>query len=146
MPDVPGFVIAACVDWRDLDANDHMSNSAFLAKGIESRLQFFDSHGYGFNRFLEDGLGLAAIHEKIRYDRELRWSEGFEVHLFLADPFAEDGVMRFLNIFYESKSQKRCAVLRSDIIWMDMRRRRRASAPADAIQALEALPVLTNYV
>jgi len=146
MPDAPGFVITGCVDWRDLDANDHMSNSAFLAKGIESRLQFFDSHGYAFGRFLEDGLGLAAIQEKIRYDRELRWSEGFEVHLFLAEPFGEDGVMRFLNIFYAAKSKKRCAVLRSDIIWMGMRRRRRAYAPTDAIQALEALPILANYV
>lgn len=145
MLDAPGFVIRGCVDWRDIDANDHMSNSAFLAKGIESRLQFFDSHGYAFERYKSDGLGLAAIKEGIRYDRELCWSEGFELHLFLAAPFGEDGVMRFLNIFYETKSRNRCAVLKSDIIWMDMHKRRRARAPDAAIQALQVLPVLRDY-
>ena len=134
------FRVTTSVHWKDLDANLHMSNSAYLAHTVESRLSFLTSHGYDAAAFKSDGLGLAALEEKIKYFREICWSEKFHIDLYQAHPNPSDGVIHFFNIFRREGNAKPFATIDSKIVWLNLATRKRATAPQQAVTALKTLP------
>jgi len=37
--------------WRDLDANAHMGNTAYLDKSVDVRMMYFADHGFPMSEF-----------------------------------------------------------------------------------------------
>jgi acyl-CoA thioester hydrolase len=58
--------------WRDMDFNQHMANSAFLDYASNTRILFFDSVGFTARTFGELRIGPVVLDDRLVYRREIR--------------------------------------------------------------------------
>ena len=86
-PTIQRFVI----QWRDLDANGHMRNTAYLEYATQARFAFFATHGFPLSAFRQLSLGPITLRDEITYVREVHMLETIESRLHAAN-WSDDGV------------------------------------------------------
>lgn len=145
--DVPlAFQRRFIVGWGSIDANDHMRNTAYFDAAADVRLAFLESRGWTRERFDELHLGPIAFDERIRYRREIRLREAFDVTLELAGISADGARLRLRSRFLDG-NERELAELTSELGWMDLVARRLAPVPgalADAFLELKPTPDFTE--
>jgi hypothetical protein len=93
------FLKEFTVGWGDLDANNHMRNTAYLDMAATARFSFFTNAGFSASRFRELHFGPIVFKDEVEYSRELMLLEIFKVN-FLQDGMNRDGsVFRIVNEF-----------------------------------------------
>ena len=85
-PTIQRFVI----QWRDLDANGHMRNTAYLDYATQARFAFFATHGFPLSEFRQLSLGPITLRDEITYVREVHMLETIESRLH-ATNWSDDG-------------------------------------------------------
>lgn len=114
--------------WSDIDYNKHMTNTAYLNTSANIRFLFFEEHGFTSLEMEKLMIGPVIMKDEIKYYREIRLSENYEVHYMLAG-LSEDGSRwRIHTIFYKADGNK-AAVVTSSGGWMDLRKRCLVAAP-----------------
>jgi acyl-CoA thioester hydrolase len=78
------------VGWRDIDANGHVANSAYLDYAVDTRVAFFDSCGFPPENFIREGFGPVIKSDHVEYFREVFMLESLTVTIENGG-FAEDG-------------------------------------------------------
>lgn len=56
----------------NLDLYRHVNNATYLTLFEDARWDFINSHGYGFSKIMETGLGPVVLEVSMRYLKELR--------------------------------------------------------------------------
>ena len=132
------------VRWADCDANGHVRNTAYSEYAIDVRMAFFDEHGFGFERFVEAGIGPVALREETDYLREVRLGDTVEVDLAVVGLSPEGGRVRFAHEFRRSDGTRsaRLVILGG---WMDLRARRLVAPPPPLLAAMRELPRGVGY-
>lgn len=132
------------VAWSDLDANNHMSNSAYLAYAVQSRFAYFNSVGIPPREFELRGVGLAAVSETITYKQELKFLDEFCVDLLCGGINAKRSRFLFANHFIGA-DRKMYAELQTQIVMFDQRARKALPAPKEIDAAIAALPKTVDF-
>jgi acyl-CoA thioester hydrolase len=124
------FIQQYRAQWRDMDFNQHMANSAFLDYASNTRILFFDSVGFTGRRFAELRIGPVVLEDRLVYRREVRLLEGFAVD-FQTVALSPDGRRFKVRNRFTTESQGLCATVESVGLWFDLAERRQIVPPSD---------------
>ena len=124
--------------WRDMDFNQHMANSAFLDYASNTRILFFDSVGFTARTFAELRIGPVVLDDRLVYRREVRLLEAFMVD-FQTVALSSDGRRFKVRNRFTTESQGLCATVDSVGLWFDLVERRPVVPPEGLQQAFVAL-------
>lgn len=124
--------------WRDMDFNQHMANSAFLDYASNTRILFFDSVGFTARTFAELRIGPVVLDDRLVYRREIRLLEAFTVG-FQTVALSLDGRRFKVRNRFTTESQGLCATVESVGLWFDLAGRRPVVPPDELQQSFASL-------
>jgi acyl-CoA thioester hydrolase len=138
------FLKEFIVGWGDLDANNHMRNTAYLDVAGTARFSFFAQQGFPISRFRELHFGPIVFKDEVEYFRELMLLESFSVS-FLQDGMNPDGsIFRIVNEFVNSRGQ-RAALVKTHGAWFNLDQRKIQPPPPDLLAVMRSLPKTSAY-
>ncbi len=133
------YVTTFTTRWADCDANGHMRNTAYSEYAIDVRMAFLAEHGFGFDQFVQAGLGPVLLREEIDYLREVRLGETITVD-FTALGFSADASRFKWSHVFEKENGKPAAKIVLWGGWMDMSVRRIVPPPPGLLAAIRGVP------
>lgn len=116
------------IRWSDIDANRHLSNSAYVDYMSHTRMGFLIENGFGQEELQKLNIGPVVFFEHIYYFQEIFAGNPVTVSLQLKG-LSEDGMFfEFLHNFYDHRG-KNCA--RGEMLgsWIDMKTRKLTVLP-----------------
>jgi acyl-CoA thioester hydrolase len=132
------------VRWSDADVNGHLENKSYLEYCSQTRMDFFESHGFPFRDFARNALGPIVFRDEIDYHRELRMMERFTVRLELVGLSGDMRRFRLRNTFLRPDGEV-SAVVTSTGGWFDLRERRLRPPPESLRNAIDMMPRAPDY-
>ena len=138
------FTKAFLVRWADMDFNAHMRNTAYLDLSADTRMLFFQEHGFAMREFERLRIGPVVRRYELEYFRELRLLETVTVSLSLAGLSGDASRMRLRNEFVREDGQLAATVTTTGG-WLDLAARRLISPPAGLAEALRSLPRADDF-
>jgi len=127
------------VVWADLDANQHMRNTAYLDYAAQSRFLFLASRGFPPGEFRRHRLGPVVLRDTVEYRRELNHLDVFTLRLELAG-MSEDGARFALANTFTNARGELAATVRSDGAWFALEARRVQPPPEALLAAMNRMP------
>ena len=88
--------------WRDIDANGHMANSAYLEYAVNTRVAYFASCGFAPTEFQRQGFGPVIKSDFTEYLRELKMGDEFRVTMEGGGLATDGSRFKIVNNFYKS--------------------------------------------
>ncbi len=138
------FSIASTANWADVDVNGHMSNSAYLYKCVDSRMSYFQQHGFTAANFVQRRIGPVVRREAIEYFREIGLMEALTVTLALAGMSTDGSRFRLVNELLKSGGVRAARIV-SESGWLDLNARKLMVPPPDLMAAMSAMPRTPDY-
>ena len=132
------FSIETVARWSDMDANAHMANSAYLDIVVESRLAFFEKHGFPASEFSRLKIGPIVVEDTIQYLAEVRLRERLRVTLALLGVTDDASRFRLRNEIFRGDGRI-AARITSHGAWFDLERRKIVVPPPELRDAMERL-------
>lgn len=131
-------------EWRDMDFNQHMANSAFLDYAGNTRILFLDSVGFTAEDLRERQLGPVILEDRLVYQREIRLLETFTVDYQSVSGTADGRRFKVRNRF-TTVTAGLCATVDSTGLWFDLAARRPVRPPEDLLAAFAELARADDY-
>ena len=127
------------VRWNDLDANQHLGNSAYIEFMSHTRMSFLTKQGVGLDVMNSFGLGPIVFYEHIYYFKEVLLGEAITVSLEVQG-HSEDG--RFVMIEHNFYDEKGRNLAYSEILfsWIDLNTRKLGKIPNELLQKIKFFP------
>lgn len=126
------------VTWADIDANQHMRNTAYLDYAAQTRFMHLAGAGFTPEAFAKARIGPAILEETIRYRREMKFLDRFTVQHLAAGTSADRSknviVNRVLN-----EAGELCCEIRATFVWLDLAARKITPPPEALRAAMESL-------
>ena len=117
------------VGWRDLDANAHMANTAYLDKSVDVRIAYMSSCGITMAELRRRQVGPFAMKDELEYRREFGLQDTVRATLEVAG-LADDGSRwRLRNAFF--RGDDLAAEVRTLGAWVDLTQRKLIAPEAD---------------
>jgi acyl-CoA thioester hydrolase len=88
------------VGWRDLDANGHMANTAYLDKSVDVRAAYMASHGLSVTELRRRQVGPFAMRDELTYRREFAMGDSIRATLEVAGLSDDGSRWRLRNAFF----------------------------------------------
>jgi acyl-CoA thioester hydrolase len=132
------------IGWRDLDANGHMKNTAYLDKAGDLRIMYFMEQGLSLRDFGQLRISLIALRDEIDYYRELRLLEPTRITLILAGMSEDASLFRVRNEFFREDGILASRVT-SSLAWFDLSARKLICPPENVAKAVRALARTVNF-
>jgi acyl-CoA thioester hydrolase len=132
------------VGWSLIDFNNHMRNTAYLELCVDTRLLFFEAHGFPAPEFERLQIGPVIFRDEVDYLHELRLMESVTVTLALAG-LSEDGRrFRLRNEFFAPGGEPAGRVI-STGAWFSLATRKLIVPPAVLAAAQAAAPHTDDF-
>lgn len=126
------------VAWDDLDANQHLRNTAYLDYAAQTRLLYLASQGFTTTEFQKHGIGPIVFEDNISYHRELFLLETFTVQVRTGG--LNDSGSKFVLVNRILRDDGTLsAVVRSPGAWLDLKSRKIAAPPPLLKKVMEDL-------
>jgi acyl-CoA thioester hydrolase len=132
------------VRWADLDANRHLSNTAFLEYATHTRFAFLAEHGFPPSRFGELNFGPVILREEMLFYREVGPDDLLTVDYRLAG-MSEDGRRFRLHHRVWRRDGALAAEITTEGGWMDLSARKMKPPPSPLLAALGGLVRTTDF-
>jgi acyl-CoA thioester hydrolase len=71
------------VEWRDLDAMQHLNNAIYPSYAEDVAMQLADHFGWSFEQWLKDGLAFIARRHRIQYLQPATFADTLEIATWL---------------------------------------------------------------
>ncbi len=126
------------VRWGDMDFNAHMRNTAYLDLAADTRMSFFQEHGFTARDFERLQIGPVIMRDEVEYHRELHLLETVKVTLALGGLSADAARFRMCNEFFRA-DEKLAAKVVSTGGWLSLSTRKLSAPPEKLAEALHAL-------
>lgn len=121
------------VTWADIDANQHMRNTAYLDYAAQTRFMHLAEAGFTPEAFAKARIGPAILEETIRYRRELKFLDRFTVQHLAAGTSADRSRNVIVNRVLNAAGEL-CCEIRATFVWLDLAARK-ITVPPDALRA-----------
>lgn len=127
------------VRWGDIDANNHLRNTAYSEFGSDMRFALLTSVELTLERLHEMRMGPVLFSEHLQYFRELRLGEKAKVTGEMLGASADGRKWKFRHrIFREDGTES--ALIEVAGAWMNLDARKIAVPPPEMKTALDRLP------
>ncbi len=123
------------VRWADLDPNGHMRHTAYSDYCAQARLMYFEEISMPFSKLLEIGIGPLLFKEDIRFYKEIRMNEKFEVGFCITKLRKDGSKWSFRHNVY-THSNDLSAKIEVDGAWLDLKQRRTTVPPRELSELL----------
>jgi acyl-CoA thioester hydrolase len=115
----------------------HMNVMWYVGKFDEATWFFFNRIGLTRTLLAEQGRGMAAVEQRIAYQRELRAGDALAVDTTLLE--VRDKVLRFAHRMRVADSGETAAVMMQTTVYLDIHARRSAPLPAEVRERARGL-------
>lgn len=143
MSDNP-FQQSIALRWSDFDANMHLRHSAYYDFGATSRLDFFHSQGFTYERMLAENIGPILFREEAIFKREVRPGDKLFINILVVKLRPDYSRFSFRHEITRDNGTL-CAILNVDGAWMDTQLRKLTVPPASIVQSLESMPKAEDF-
>ena len=120
------------IRWSDIDANGHLSNTAYVNFMAHTRMGFLIENGFTHKTMAEKNIGPVVFYEHIYYFKEVFTGKPIKVSSELMG-FSENGMFfEFYHNFYDAngKNFAHCEMMGA---WIDLKKRSLISLPDESI-------------
>ncbi len=126
------------VRWSDLDANNHMANSAYANFMSHTRMACFLEQGIDHNLLARHHLGPVIFYEHIYYFKEIVPGQAVRVSLEILGLSADGMLFEFHHNFYDEAGRNlaQCEMMGG---WIDLNKRSLTPLPAEMLAIVEAM-------
>jgi acyl-CoA thioester hydrolase len=138
------FVKEFAVGWGDLDGNAHMRNTAYLDAAATTRFSFFSDNGFSVARFHELQLGPVVLKDEVRFFKEMRLLDKFNVGFLLDGMNADGSLFRLVNEVTRADGVK-SAVVTTQGAWFDLVKRKIMPPPPELLAVMKQLEKTAGY-
>jgi acyl-CoA thioester hydrolase len=121
-----------------------MRNTAYLDMSADTRMLFFQEHGFSMREFERLRIGPVVRRDEVEYFRELRLLEPVTVSFSLAGLSGDASRMRLRNEFLREDGLLAAKVTTTGG-WLDLAARRLIAPPAALAEALRSLPRADDF-
>jgi acyl-CoA thioester hydrolase len=126
------------VRWSDIDANQHVTHTAYATFATHTRVEWMASAGCSMKKLLELGFGAVLLKEQTEYFREILLGEQVTVELYFAGENENHSRWKFVHKLYNSKG-KMSALHTVYGAWIDSNLRKIYPPPAYLLDRLKGL-------
>ena len=133
------------VGWGDLDANQHMRNTAYLDRSADVRMMYVLDRGFSMREFERLRFGPVIRRDELEYFRELRLLDPLTVTLACSGLSADLTRFRLRNEFFRADGQMSARVI-SHGGWLDLAARKLTAPPPELARCMEEMPRTDDFV
>lgn len=131
------------VGWRDLDANGHMANTAYLDKSVDVRAAYMSSCGVSVAELRRQQVGPFAMKDELQYRQEFVLHDTIRATLEVAG-LADDGSRwRLRNAFF--RGDVLAAEIRTLGAWVDLAQRKMIAPDEELRQVFQSLEKTDDF-
>ena len=134
----PAFEVALTARWADMDFNQHMANTAFLAAAAQVRMEYFEEHGFRVADFARLDVGPVIRRDELEYFREVQLLDTLRCTLQRAG-LSADGARFVLRNEFHTEDGVLAARVTSRGGWLSLSRRKLCVPPPALAEALQRL-------
>jgi len=132
------------VRWSDIDANCHVTHTAYASFGTDTRVEWMNSLGWSVTRLFELGFNGVLLKEETEYHREIVLGEKVVVELLLAGYSIDHARWKFVHNIYKS-NHKLAAKHTVYGAWINAATRKIKPPPRALAHQLEKLPKMSGF-
>jgi acyl-CoA thioester hydrolase len=120
------------VTWGDLDANNHLKNTAYLDYAGHTRFSFFKANGFSPQDFAKEGFGPIVFRDDVEYFKEARMLDEITVNVLLGGLSQDGRKFQIINEFYNDNGNK-IALVTTNGAWFS-HKERKLRVPPNALR------------
>jgi len=132
------------VRWSDIDANQHVTHTAYATFATHTRVEWMKSIGCSMSDLFDLGFSGVLLKEETEYFREVFLSEKVTVEVFFAGESVDHSRWKFIHYIYNSK-HKLSAKHTVLGVWIDSKTRKIAPPPRELLDCLVDLVKSTDF-
>ena len=132
------------VRWADIDANQHLTHTAYATFATHTRVEWMASCGYGMDKLLESGFAAVLLKEQTEYFREIFLGETVTVELYFAGSNENHSRWKFIHKLYNT-SYKLSSINTIYGAWININTRKIAPPPAYLLEQLNNLTKVDDF-
>lgn len=126
------------VRWSDIDANQHVTHTAYATFATHTRVEWMASIGCTISELLDLKFGAVLLKEQTEYYREIFLGEPVTVELYFAGGSEDHSQWKFVHKLYNSKG-KLSALHTVYGVWIDSTTRKISPPPKYLLDRLIGL-------
>lgn len=132
------------VRWSDLDANGHVTHTAYANFATHTRVAWLSEIGFPVERILSFGIQGVLLKESLEYYREVFLNEKVTVKVHYAGAALDGARWKFRQEIY--KANGKLAVVDTVLgAWISQETRRMTPPPAEFLTALDNIPKTADF-
>ncbi len=132
------------VRWSDIDANGHVTHTAYGTFATHTRVAWMASVDCNMTKLLELGFAAVLLKEQTEYFREIFLGEKVTIELFFAGATTDNSRWKFVHKIY-SANNKLSAINTVYGAWIDTSMRRIAPPPQYLIDRVQNLAKTDDF-
>lgn len=132
------------VGWRDVDANGHVANTAYLEHAVDTRVAYFASKEFPPENFLKHGFGPVIKSDFAEYFREVMMLENIRITMENGGNSKDYSRFRVVNNIYKEDGMLACRVT-SIGGWLGLKERKLVEPPEVLKNAWRDLPCTEDF-
>jgi acyl-CoA thioester hydrolase len=137
------FVRNVVTEWSDIDANQHLKNTAYTDYAMTVRVQWMSASGFDMPTLLAAGIGPVSLSDSTKYLREVLLGDTLTIDMQLFGLSQDDSRFNMRHTFH--KGTEICAVHEIRAAWFDLKRRRITRPPEKLATLIRGLPRTDDY-
>lgn len=132
------------VRWSDIDANQHVTHTAYATFSTHTRVEWMNSVGCSMTRMFELNFGAVILKEETEYFREVLLGEKLTVDLIFAGSSADYAFWKFTHKIYK-QNNKLAARHTVYGVWINNTTRKISIPPQEVLDKLVMLPRESDF-
>ncbi len=132
------------VRWSDIDANGHVTHTAYGTFATHTRVAWMASVDCNMTKLLELGFAAVLLKEQTEYFREIFLGEEVSIELYFAGSTKDNSRWKFVHKIY-SANGKLSAINTVYGAWIDTSIRRIAPPPQYLLDRIQDLAMTDDF-
>lgn len=132
------------VRWNDLDANQHVTHTAYATFATHARVSWMDYIGCSIVKLLDLGFNAILLKEHTEYYREIFLGEKVTVHILFAGASPDNSRWKFIHEIHKSDG-KLAAVNTVYGAWLSTVTRKIAVPPKEFLDLIQNVPRTDDF-
>ncbi len=129
--------------WSDVDANLHVTHSAYYEIGAHTRLSFLSENGFTMDVMKELKIGPILFREECVFKREINAGDLIAVNMLMTK-CKRDGSRWSITHELKKEDGSIAAIIHVDLAWIDVIKRK-LTVPAMAAALMEVTPKAIDF-
>jgi acyl-CoA thioester hydrolase len=132
------------IRWSDIDANNHLANSAYTNFMSHTRMAFFAAYGFSMPEIKKHNIGPVVFYEHMYYFKESFLGTPITVTIEVSG-LSDDGMLfMFEHNFYNEKGEN-LAYCEMQGAWIDLKARKLTELPKPLLELTKKFPKSESF-